>query len=151
MADISEEDLHLFVMQRREIEQLEDRLKQVKADHRALSSSLHDQIQQQNLKSVPHTELGRFTPIAKLYVHLARPAIDDEGETENENARQELENWSKDQIDPAGHSLFDELFYWAIRNARLKQLVKDRLGENLDPPPGIDHGYIKDIQWTKPK
>jgi hypothetical protein len=150
-ADIDEADLQFFVMQRREIDELEARLKEVKEQNKALAVQLHDRIHEANLRSYPHTELGRFTPIAKLYVNLAKPRLDEEGNIVNEDARQQLEAWAKAQVDPAGHSLFDDLFYWAVQSSRLKAVVKDRLEENLDPPPGVETGYVKDIQYTKPK
>jgi hypothetical protein len=150
-ADIDEGDLHLFVMQRVEIEQLESRLKEVRANHRVLSEKLHIDIQAANLRSIPHTELGRFTPIAKLYVNLAKPVIGSEGDLENEDARAKLEEWSKQQVHPGGGTLFEDIFGWVVKPARLKSVVKDRLEENLDPPPGVEIGYVKDIQYTKPR
>lgn len=151
VADINEEDLHLFVMQRTEIDQLESRLKEVNRDHRTLEQKLFDDIHGANLKSFPHTDLGRFTPQAKLYVGLAKPEIADDGDVVNEDARQKLEEWAKAQIDAAGHSLFEDLFGWQVKSARLKSVVKERLDENLDPPPGVTHGFVKAIQWTKPR
>ena len=151
VADINEEDLHLFVMQRTEIEQLEARLKEVKRDHTVLEEKLYDDIQGANLKSFPHTDLGRFTPQAKLYVGLASPEISESGDVVNEDARQRLEEWAKAQIDAAGHSLFEDLFGWQVKSQRLKSVVKERLEENLDPPPGVRHGFVKAIHYTKPK
>lgn len=148
---LTEEDLHLFVMQRTEIDELEARLKEVKAQNKILAETLFDQIHAMNLRSYPHTVLGRFTPTARLYVNLAKPRLNEQGEVEHEDARLEVEEWSKKELDPAGHPLFDDLFYWAIKSPRLKAVVKQRIEDNVDPPPGVEIGYQKDITFTPPK
>lgn len=145
---IDEGFLELFVMQRTEIDQLEARLKEVKGQHSLIEEQLFDQIQALNLKSYPHDTLGRFAPRAQLYVNLAKPTLNDEGELVNEDAQAKLEEWSKGEKDPAGNPLFNDLFGWVIKSSRLKTVVKDRIAENLDPPPGVEHGFLKRITYT---
>jgi hypothetical protein len=145
-----ERDLSEFVDSELAVEKLEEELKASKKRNTALRIKIHDALQAANIRSINRDDLGRFVPTARLYTNLAKPEVGEGGEVENEDARAMLEAWSKNELDAAGHPLFDELFYFAIKSMRLRALVKERLEEGMDPPPGVEYGYQPNISWTRP-
>lgn len=145
-----ERDLSEFVDSELTVEKLEEELKSAKKKNTTLRIRIHDALQAANVRSINRADLGRFVPTARLYTNLIKPELGEGGEVENEDARALLEAWSKTELDAAGNPLFDELFYFALKSMRLRALVKERLEEGMDPPPGVEYGYQPNIQWTRP-
>lgn len=139
-----------FVSSQLLVEELEEGLKQAKRQNTNLRQQIHEAMTEANIRSINLDDLGRFNPTARLYTNLEKVTPSMDGEEVTETGMEKLEAWAKEQKDAAGHSLFDDLFYWAVKSARLRSLVKERIDEGEDPPPGVEYGYIKDIRWTRP-
>ena len=140
-----------YVAARKLVEGGESNLKGWKGRLLTATLQLYEAITQSNQRSYQHVSLGGFAPIIVPHASIKSPSMSDEGEVVDEHAREELEAWAKEQVDATGRTLFEDLFGWAVKSVRLKSLVRERLAEGLDPPPGTAYFAEQSIRWTRPK
>jgi hypothetical protein len=147
-----ETKLKRFVDNAIELDRLKPLYKAADALDEQLRAEINHDMHNMKLTGFKH-ELGSFSATFKgPYASIPKIKVNEEGDEEvDEESRARLEQWSREQIDDAGHALFDVLFYNAVRTPRLSALVKEAIENGTEIPPGVQYRTIDTVQWRRPQ